>query len=135
MTRRFGDSFIKTKREPKPHETEIKRGAKEIVTRIEGGEEVITTVVHYSEIVNVLETHIPLKEAMLVERALLLKGNLEILQVSKNDYLQALDRSEEFKVGLNDILAYVIMRGLGMSEVYSFDSDFDAFGDVERITT
>ena len=37
-------------------------------------------------------------------------------------------------VGLSDALAYVAMKRNPLAEVYSFDRDFDKFGDIRRVT-
>ena len=56
--------FIKPKRKLKPHEVKIKESAKEIVKRINEGEEVGITVVQIAEIANLLESYLPLNEAL-----------------------------------------------------------------------
>jgi len=94
---------------------------------------VATSVVHFSEVCNVLEDYLPLEEALTVERGLLFRDNIEIREVSEDDYLRALAVAENQQVGANDALAYVLMKETGLSRIYSFDKDFDEFKDINRV--
>jgi len=130
----FVYAFLKTKRKLQPNEAHIKEAAKKIVLRINNGEEVATSTVHYSEVCNVLEDYLPIGEAFEIEKCLLLIDNLVIYEVAKEDYLKALSIAEELQVGANDALAYVLMKKAGLSIIYSFDKDFDLFKDIKRST-
>jgi len=129
----FVHAFLKPKRELKTHEMKIKESAKKIVKRINDGEEVGVTVVQVSEIANLLESYLPLNEALRVEKFLLLAGNVKVFDVTKRDCLKALKIVKEKNVGLCDAIAYVIMMKNGVNEIYSFDSDFDKLN-VRRVT-
>jgi len=129
----FVYAFLKPKRKLQPHEANIKDAAKKIVSRINEGEEVATSVVQFSEVCNVLEDYLPLEEAFEIERGLLFTDNIVIREVSEEDYLEALLIAEDQKVGANDALAYVLMKETGLGRIYSFDKDFDAFADIKRI--
>ncbi|AIY90163.1 type II toxin-antitoxin system VapC family toxin [Geoglobus acetivorans] len=129
----FVHAYLRPKRELKPHEMKIKESAKEIVTRINDGEEVGMTVVQITEIANLLESYLPLRDALKVEEFLLLAGNVKVFDVTRRDCLKALETAREEGVGLSDAVAYVIMRKNGVNEIYSFDSDFDRL-DVKRVT-
>ncbi len=126
-------AYLKPRRALKPHEIEAKNKAKEIVQRIDRGEEVFLSASHLSEVANVLEDLMPLEQALEILEALLQKENIRIIEVSKSDYLSALEVARRRLVGLNDALAYVLMKKLGVSEIYSFDKHFDLFPDVRRI--
>ncbi|HCW08289.1 MAG TPA: twitching motility protein PilT [Cytophagales bacterium] len=128
----FVYAFLKTKRALQPHEVKIKDAAKKIVTRINEGEKVVTSVVHFSEICNILDDYLPIEEALLIERGLLFRENILICDVSKDDYLKAVSVAEDQSVGINDALAYVLMKKRAIQKVYSFDKDFDAFADIRR---
>jgi len=127
----FVYAFLKPKRKLQPHEANIKDAAKKIVSRINEGEEVATSVVQFSEVCNLLEDYLPLEEAF--EKGLLFRDNIVIHEVSEEDYLEALLIAEDQKVGANDALAYVLMKETGLGRIYSFDKDFDAFADIKRI--
>jgi len=130
----FVYAFLKPKRKLQPHEQKIKDAAKKIVTRINEGEETVTSVVHFSEICNILEDHLPFKEACTMEKGLLFMDNIAIKEVSDEDYLKALAIAEDQQVGANDALAYVLMKEAGITRIYSFDKDFNEFKDIHTIT-
>jgi hypothetical protein len=131
----FVYAFLKTKRQLQPNEVEIKQAAKNIVARINGGEKVITSVVHFSEVCNVLEDHLSFDEAILLEKGLLSRENVSICEVAQADYIKAVSTAEDRNVGINDALAYVIMKEQIIKTIYSFDKDFDVFTDIQRVTT
>lgn len=128
----FVYAFLKTKRQLQPHELKIKEAAKRIVSRISKGEKVATSVVHFSEVCNILENNLPLREAILLEKGLLYRENVLICEVAQEDYIKAVSVAEDHQVGVNDALAYVLMEKEGIRTIYSFDKDFDAFTDIER---
>jgi hypothetical protein len=130
----FVYAFLKTRRTLQPHEEKIKEAAKKIVSRINEGEKVVTSVVHFSEVCNILDDYLPIGEALSIEKGLLFRENILVCEVSKDDYLKAISVTEDQKVGVNDALAYVLMKKEAIQTVYSFDKDFDAFADIHRIT-
>jgi len=129
----FVYAFLKTKRQLQQNELEIKQAAKNIVARISKGEKVITSVVHFSEVCNVLEDHFPSEEAILLEKGLLYRENISICEVAQEDYIKAVSIAEEHTMGVNDALAYVIMKERDIRTIYSFDKDLDAFTDILRV--
>jgi len=130
----FIHAYIKPKRMLQEHERLIKESAKEIIQRVNDGEEVLTTVIHLGEMANLLENFMRHYAALRVIRGILLKENIEVIEVSPEDYLSALPLAEEYGVSLNDALAYIVMRERDMREIYSFDKDFDRFTDIVRIS-
>lgn len=129
----FVHAYMVPKRALQPHEVEIKEKAKAIVGRIDEGESVVTSVVHLGEIFNLLESHMPLAKALRLETGMLTKDNINILPVSKEDYLAASMKAPAEGIGLNDLLGWVLMEDRGISEVYSFDKDFDRMSGLTRI--
>ena len=129
----FVYAFLKTKRQLQPNELEIKQAAKNIVARISKGEKVITSVVHFSEVCNVLEDHLSFEEAILLEKGLLYRENVSICEVVQEDYIKAVSIAEEHNVGVNDALAYVLMKEQAIQIIYSFDKDLDTFIDIKRV--
>lgn len=131
----FVHAFIKPKRKLKDHEIEIKASAKEIVKSISDGEEVVgLTVVQLAEIANILESYLPLSEALQVVEFLLHAGNVKVFGVTRETCLKAFEIARERGVGLSDSIAFVVMTERGLEEIYSFDKDFDKLG-VKRITS
>ena len=96
----FLHAYLKPRRKLKPIEEKIKVKAKEIIKKVNSGEEeVYMTVVHLSEVVNIIESHIGLLES--------------ISSISRKHY-----------VSINDALAYVKMKENGIDEIYSFNKHF-----------
>jgi hypothetical protein len=127
-------AFLKTKRQLQLNEMKIKEDAKKIVARINRGEKVATSVVHFSEVCNVLEDNLPFEDAVLLEKGLLYRENLRICEVTQQDCLQAMSAAETHQVGVNDALAYILMKKGGFQTIFSFDKDFDVFTDINRVT-
>ena len=130
----FVYAFLKTKRQLQPKELEIKQAAKNIVARISQGEKVITSVVHFSEVCNVLEDHLPYQEAIILEKGLLYRDNILICEVEQEDFIKAVSIAEDHRVGVNDALAYILMKKKTVQTIYSFDRDLNAFDDIQRLT-
>jgi predicted nucleic acid-binding protein len=55
------------------------------------------------------------------------------MSVYRRDYLSASVRAAVNGIGLNDVLARVLMEDMGMCEIYSFDRDFDRITDLCRV--
>ncbi|RSN74012.1 MAG: VapC toxin family PIN domain ribonuclease [Thermoproteota archaeon] len=117
-------AVVKPKKEVKKEILERKKRSKQILLRIENGEKVITTVVHISEVANILEAKVNLSTALNFVESLILAGNIKVLPVLYEDYLKALLIAREKKVSVNDALAYLKMRETGIEEIYTFDNHF-----------
>ena len=112
----------------------LKNGAQKIVKRIDDGENAITTLVHISEVANILEARIPLNKALDIMTIMLTKKNLTVVEPTKKDYLKSVKDALTLMIGINDALAYTVMQKKNINEIYSFDTDFDKIGDITRIT-
>lgn len=130
----FIHAYIRPKRLLKPHEKRIKENAKSIVRRINEGERVLITAVHLGETANILEDFLPIGEAIKLESSILAMDNVEVMDVSRELYMGAVPVALDNGLGLNDSLASVAMEKKGVSEIYSFDKDFDRLGNLKRIT-
>ncbi len=127
-------AFLKPRRKLKPEDEAIKKSAKEIVSRINQGEDVRTTVVHVSEVANFLEDWIPLSEALTLEEGILSRESIQIEPMDENACISAVDLARENSIGLNDALAVRTMQRYGQTEIYSFDKHFDKISRIKRIT-
>ena len=97
------------------------------------GEEVVTSVVHLSEVVNILKRAISLVDLNDIIFTLFSMPNIEVVEVTKNDYLHAVSVAKELMLDPNDALAVVIMEEKGVREIYSFDSDFNKIESMKRL--
>lgn len=128
----FVYAYYKPRRELTERERLMKNEAKRIIKGISEGEvEVLTTVVHMSEAVNILKHGMPLEHLIKVILGLVMFDNVKILGVSKNTYFAAAELGGDLKLDPNDALAVEVMRLGGIDEIYSFDEDFEK---VEEIT-
>jgi hypothetical protein len=118
-------SILKPKRKLTESEREMKEKAKRIFQRINEGEKVVISTSHISEIANVLEDAVNLTFSLSFSKDLLLKPNIEVEPVDSERCIAALVLAEEKGVSANDALAYEIMKGKGISKIYSFDKHFD----------
>ena len=126
-------AYLKPKKPPTPEISKLKEDAQSIVKRINEGEPVITSLIHISEIVNILEARMPLKKSLEILTDLMTIDNLEILQPTVALYQSAIEEAKMVNVGVNDALAYFLMKDKGITQVYSFDLDFDRMKGIKRL--
>jgi predicted nucleic acid-binding protein len=118
-------ALLKPKRELSEDGKRIKEVSKKIVERIDGGEGVITTIVHLSEVANILEDIAGIDFAAKFIRDVLLKKNVTVESTTVEDYIESTVFAEEWKISVNDALAYLIMKRRSVNEIYSFDKHFE----------
>ncbi len=125
-------AVLKPKRALAHSEKQIKERARRIFRRINQGEEVLTTVVHLSEIANLLEDAVNQSFALEFVKDLLNKPNILVESVDDKQCLTAVFFAIEKKIGANDALAYIVMTERNLKEIYSFDKHFDSL-QVKRV--
>ena len=129
-------AYYKPKRKLTQKEKQMKEYAKKIVSRIsQGKEDVMTTVVHISEMVNILKYGMPLNQLTYTIRGLFMLDNVKIVGVTREAYLAAAELGEDLKLEANDALAVDIMRVNNIKEIYSFDEDFNKIEGITRLPT
>lgn len=127
-------AYYKPKRQLTQKENLMKEYAKKIIASVsQGKEEVITTVVHASEIVNILKYGMPLDQLITVIRGLFMLDNVKIKGVTREAYFAAVELGDDLKLDINDALAVDIMRLNSLKEIYSFDEDFDRIEGITRL--
>jgi len=126
-------AFLKAGRKLKAEDEAIKEAAKGIISRVNKGERVITTVVHMSEVFNFLEDWLPIETALKLEEGLLSNDAIEIEAVNREAYISSIDLARENSIGLNDGLAISIMQENEVSEIYSFNKHFEKIKGIKRI--
>jgi len=130
----FLHAYLRPRKKLSPVEEERKKEAVRILDRIEGGEESATSVIHVSEVINIVESRLGLAKALELLENLLATENLSILAVSRREYEQALAVAARYGVSPNDAVAALVSREEDVSEIYSFDKHFDSIPFVKRIT-
>ena len=129
----FLHAFLKPRRELTEEERRVKEESKGIVGRIEEGEGVAMTTVHLSEVINIVESGLGLRESLGLLAWAISKENIVVYPTAIEDYEGALPVARENGVSANDALAYLLMRSNGLEEIYSFDGHFDQLKDVMRL--
>lgn len=130
----FIHAILKPTRKLAKHEQEIKEAAKAILKRIEQGEKATTTVVHLSEVANILESRTTLITTRKILIAITSNQNLTITLITDRQYRGALQLSETLNIGINDALAHLIMTELEIHKIYSFDKHHDNIPQRKRIS-
>jgi predicted nucleic acid-binding protein len=126
-------AYLRPKRAVSSEIAEMKKSARAILRRVNTDEKVYSSLVHLSEVANILEAVVPVNESHKIMRDLLYATTIVILEPTKGNYLDAIEVAQEASVGLNDALAYVLMKATDVKEIYSFDRHFDRFDDIKRI--
>jgi predicted nucleic acid-binding protein len=108
--------------------------ARDLLLRVERGEEqiVMSSLVVFETIFTLSRTYrrsrVDIRDhlhSLLALRGLQLRG--------KGLYLAALDLFAESNISFGDAYNVVFMRAQGMSEIYSWDTDFDRVGGIVRV--
>ncbi len=120
-------AYYKPRKELSEKAKWMKEESKEILKRINDGEEVVTTVVHLSEVNNLLKKSMSLNSLQDLFLELYSLENFKVIDVSTEDYLAAILMMSETGLDVNDCLALKVMRDMGVSEIYSFDRGFERF--------
>jgi predicted nucleic acid-binding protein len=129
----FVHAFIRPRRELRHHERSLKSKARGIVARINEGESVVTSVVHFAEVANLLEDWMPFSDALTLEREICNRDTIVVQPVDRHDLIVALSIAAEASIGMTDALAVSLMDREGIREVYSFDKDFDRIPKISRV--
>ena len=127
-------AFLKPERPLPSGVVEMKVGAQGILRRVNKGESVITSVVHVSEVANILEARIRLSECRRIISDIVNKRSVEVVDVTRDLYTASLYTAGVHDAGVNDALAFNIMQERGIDEIYSFDKHFDNMPGIRRLT-
>jgi len=127
-------AYYKPKRQLTPNEKQMKENAKKIISNVtQGNEEVMTTVVHVSEIVNILKHGMPLDQLTETIRGLFMLDNVKVMGVTSEAYFAATELGDDLKLEANDALAVDFMRQNDVQEIYSFDEHFNEIEGIRRL--
>ena len=127
-------AYYKPKKQLTEKEQQMKTLSKKIISDVSlGKEEVMTTVVHVSEVANILKHGLPSEQLMAIIQGLFMLENVKILGVSTEAYFAATELGEDLKLEANDALAVDVMKQNDVREIYSFDEHFDHVDGVKRL--
>jgi len=132
----FVYAYYRPKKTLTQKEETMKDQAKEIIRRVSSGkEQVTTTVVHVSEIVNILKNGMPQEQLTSLILGLFMLDNVRILDVTKDTYFAAAEIGNDLKLEPNDALAIDTMRQNGIHEIYTFDEHFSNIDGIIKLPT
>ena len=127
-------AYYKPRRQLTNRERAMKTLAKQIVNDVsKGKEEVMTTVVHLSEMTNILKQGVSLEMLHEVVFGFLTTSNVQVVGVTREEYFVANELGMELRLDPNDALAVQVMRRRDIGEIYSFDKDFEGVEGVVRL--
>lgn len=127
-------AYYKPKKRLSEKESQMKEQAQKIISNVsKGKEDVMTTVVHISEVANILKHGMTQDQLIVIIRGLFMLDNVKIAAVTKDDYFAATELGEDLKLEPNDALAVDIMRQNSLAEIYSFDEHFNQIDGVTRL--
>jgi predicted nucleic acid-binding protein len=127
-------AYYKPKKQLTQKELEMKEQAKKIIVNIsQDKENVLTTVVHLSETVNILKHGMELDKVSAIIRELFMLDNVRIIDVTREVYFAANELGEDLRLDANDALAIDVMKLNDVKEIYSFDEDFDKVQGIKRL--
>jgi predicted nucleic acid-binding protein len=127
-------AYYKPKKQLTEKEKRMKEQAKKIISNVsEGKEDVMMTVVHVSEVVNILKNGLSQDQLTIIIRGLFMLDNVRIVDVSRDAYFAATELGEDLKLEANDALAVDMMRQNGINEIYSFDEHFDHMEGITKL--
>lgn len=132
----FVYAYYRPRKQLSQKERQMKECAKKIIGDVsQGKEEVMMTVVHVSEMVNILKHGMPLEQLAPIVRGLFMLDNVEIMGVTREAYFAAAELGDDLRLEANDALAVDVMRLNGVKEIYSFDEDFEKVEGITRLPT
>jgi predicted nucleic acid-binding protein len=130
----FVYAYYKPKRQLTQNEKQMKENAKKIISNVtQGKEEVMTTVVHVSEIANILKHGMPLEQLTDTIRGLFMLDNVKIMGVTPEAYFAATELGDDLNLEANDALGVDFMRQNDVKEIYSFDEHFNEIEGIKRL--
>jgi predicted nucleic acid-binding protein len=130
----FVYAYYKPKKQLSQKEKQMKDHAKNIIKSVsQGKEEVLMSVVHVSEVVNILKHGMPQDQLTVIIRGLFMLDNVTITGVTREAYFAAVELGDDLKLEANDALAVDIMKMNGINEIYSFDEHFEQIDGTSRL--
>jgi predicted nucleic acid-binding protein len=127
-------AYYKPKKQLTEKEHQMKEHAKRIISNVsKGKEDIMITVVHVSEVANILKHGMVQDQLTTIIRGLFMLDNVKIMDVTKNAYFAATELGEDLKLEPNDALAVDVMRQNDIAEIYSFDEHFNQIDGITRL--
>jgi predicted nucleic acid-binding protein len=127
---RLLQAWSSSNREGKSHEGLVEKNINDV---LDGKEEVLSTVVHISEVANILKHSLGTTEIADIIEGIFALDNVQVAGVDKDEYLAATELGKELEMDPNDSLAYQVMRSNRLFEIYSYDKVFERVEGLRRL--
>ena len=126
-------AYYKPRKQLTQKEKHMKQQAQQIIRNVtQNKEQVATTVIHLSETANILKHAMTPEQLTRLLRALYMHDNITIHGVTREAYLAAIELADDLKLEPNDALAIDTMKQNNITEIYTYDQDFQT---IQGITT
>lgn len=108
-----------------------KQEAKKIIQKINKEEnKYCISLIQLSEIVNLMKGAMSWDNLQPFLIGLISNESIEIIEITKLMYINAINKISEYKMDSNDISAYLLMKEKKIKEIYTFDRHFEDLPDV-----
>jgi len=108
-----------------------KEEAKKIVQKInEEDNDYCISLIQLSEVVNLLKNIMSWENLQEFIMGLISNKAVEITEVSKMLYINAVNKMADYNMDSNDISAYLLMKEKNIKEIYTFDQQYENLPDI-----
>ena len=105
--------------------------AKELVQKINQEEEsYCISIIQISEVVNLLKGVMSSEKLQTFIMGLISNPSVEIIEVPKLMYINAVSKISNYNMDSNDISAYLLMKERKVSEIFTFDRHFENLPEI-----
>ena len=109
-----------------------KQEAKEIIKKINEEENTYCiSLIQISEVVNLLKNVMSWENLQQFIMGLLSNKSIEIVEISKLMYINAVSKISEYNMDSNDISAYLLMKEKEITQIYTFDRHYDNLPEIK----
>lgn len=108
-----------------------KEEAKKIVQEInEEKTNYCISLVQLAEIVNLLKNAMSWEDLQTFIMGIISNKSIEIIEVTKMMYINAINKMTEYNMDSNDITAYLLMKEKKIKKIYTFDRQFEKLPEI-----
>lgn len=119
---------------PDPKSLWMKQQAKNIIQELNASDgtniKFGLSLIQLSEIVNIIKDSFTWDQLYTFLMGIYSNPSIEIFEVSKNVYLNAIDKIRDYGMDPNDLSAFLIMQEHGIKEIYTFDKKFETLPEI-----
>ena len=88
------------------------------------------SLIQLSEVVNLLKNVMSWENLQELIMGLISNKSVEIIEVSKMLYINAVNKMTEYNMDSNDLSAYLLMKEKNIKEIYTFDQQYEDLPDI-----